>query len=48
MLCGAGAPGAAVRGQAVKHRQFMEMGKQGMGKLLKKGGVLYDVKEVVR
>ena len=33
---------------AVKHKQFMEMGKTGLEKFLKKGGVFYDVKEVMK
>ena len=33
---------------AVKHRQFMEMGKEGLLKFLKGNGVFYDVKEVMK
>jgi len=32
---------------AVKHRQFLELGAQGLGKLVRKDGVLYDIKEVL-
>jgi UDP-N-acetyl-D-galactosamine dehydrogenase len=33
---------------AVKHRQFLELGKAGLEKFLKKGGIFYDVKEVMK
>ena len=41
-----GAYDACVLG--VKHRQFLELGKKGIEKFLKKGGVFYDVKEVMK
>jgi UDP-N-acetyl-D-glucosamine/UDP-N-acetyl-D-galactosamine dehydrogenase len=33
---------------AVKHREFIELGKTGLSEFLKPGGVLYDVKEALR
>ena len=33
---------------AVKHRQFLDMGRQGLSKFLKSGGVLFDIKEVLK
>ena len=33
---------------AVKHRQFLELGKAGLEKFLIKGGIFYDVKEAMK